>query len=486
MTKVFAIAQREIAERAFVFAAAAAFALAPLLVFLTPAQRPREFAAATDIVIAIAFILGLGVLLGASLIGREAREQRLSFYFARPVSGSAVWWGKLLGGVALIVGVTAIEFVLPLMYWPDTHNLFSYRSLIGFLVVTSIVSMLVVNVVAGMVRSRSPLVIVDLVAAVLFIAIAALIIIPFAIDGATVLISVVGDFIAGATLLALAFAGAWQLERGRVDVRRSHRELSRFVWGSLGIVLAIAGSYAVWVRAADPFDPSNFVSVHGGPLAVVNDRALFHKEARLPLHFDYHPAFIVNRTNRSYVRVSWQALLYGLHFNNPGTAVAWPAPRFDLTRLRFTGDTLQVARLDDGKPRVIDTGLKWSRGEQFAVSPAADRIAITNSDRLEVHDIVADRLVAVARLPTAAIPEMISADVIRLYATGADRLIAFDFDLRTRGMRKIVDVPKPTERAQFNTSASHDREHAAVWMGNGRVELLDLRTGAYTPLARRH
>jgi hypothetical protein len=485
MTKVLAIAQREIAERVFVFAAAAAFAVGPLLVFITPAQRPRELAAAIDIWITIAFVLGLGVLLGVSLIGREAREQRLSFYFAQPVSGRAVWWGKLLGGVALIVGVTAIDFALPLLYWPDTHNLFSYSTVMAFLIVASVALMLIVNTIAGMVRSRSALIAADLAAFFLFIAIAAFIVVPFFLDGAVFLPRFLGYSILGATLLVLAFAGAWQLERGRVDVRRAHRELSRFVWGSLAIVLAIAGAYAVWVRAADPWDRANFVSVHGGPLAIVNDPAFFHRDASSPYRLDYQPVFIVNRTNHTYVRANRFVMLHGMHFNNPGTAVGWPEPRFDFGRLRFVPETLRVARLVDGKPRVTDTGLAWSRGQQFALSPDGGRIAIAaEGDRLVVHDVVANHILAVTRMPRAAAPDMISADVVRLYADDAQRLIAFDFDVRTHAMRKSIDLPKPSEKARFITWAPHDAEHAAVSLGDGHVELLDLRTGAYARAGR--
>jgi len=53
--------------------------------------------------------LGAVLFLGPGLVARQLSEGRLGFYFARPVSGAALWWGKLTA--ALVLVATAVVLV---------------------------------------------------------------------------------------------------------------------------------------------------------------------------------------------------------------------------------------------------------------------------------------------------------------------------------------------------------------------------------------
>src|SRR5512145_2096094 len=99
MTHALIIARHELRERSFVFALAGVLALIPFAMSLMPFGRRfgRELMlAGTAGIISVCFTVGLALILGASLVGRELSEKRMSFYFARPVSAASIWFGKLI------------------------------------------------------------------------------------------------------------------------------------------------------------------------------------------------------------------------------------------------------------------------------------------------------------------------------------------------------------------------------------------------------
>ncbi|HEX3581241.1 MAG TPA: hypothetical protein VH087_05740, partial [Thermoanaerobaculia bacterium] len=128
MTYVLAIARREIEERAFVFVAAIAIALVSPIALLTPYGSLGDRKSVVVIlafVLAVAFTWGLALILGATVVGRELSERRLSFYFTRPVSGSAIWFGKLIAAIALLIASFAIVSAFPLAFGTVEFRLMS-------------------------------------------------------------------------------------------------------------------------------------------------------------------------------------------------------------------------------------------------------------------------------------------------------------------------------------------------------------------------
>ncbi|HEV2063603.1 MAG TPA: hypothetical protein VGS00_03535, partial [Thermoanaerobaculia bacterium] len=89
MRGFLAVARREIEEKRFVFAAAAAASLIPFAIPLvrglhgTAATEARDW---TTAILAGTFLLGLGVVLGGSVISRDLVDRRIGFYFSRPLS----------------------------------------------------------------------------------------------------------------------------------------------------------------------------------------------------------------------------------------------------------------------------------------------------------------------------------------------------------------------------------------------------------------
>src|SRR5579859_1683266 len=99
MFQTIAIARREIAEKSFVFIAAIALAVVVCLMPFVPGvhNSPSEviFVAAGIAASNMAIIMSL--ILGATVIGREMADRRMSFYFAKPIPAPSLWFGKLIG-----------------------------------------------------------------------------------------------------------------------------------------------------------------------------------------------------------------------------------------------------------------------------------------------------------------------------------------------------------------------------------------------------
>ncbi|HYN43724.1 MAG TPA: hypothetical protein VE129_18245, partial [Thermoanaerobaculia bacterium] len=114
MKRFAIVALREITERRFVLLAAGVAAVIPFLVPLlpgVPGDQSDLTRGITALILACSFGLGGSLLVGASVVGRELAERRLSFHFSRPLPSAVVWGGKLAGGVALVLLAELIVFL---------------------------------------------------------------------------------------------------------------------------------------------------------------------------------------------------------------------------------------------------------------------------------------------------------------------------------------------------------------------------------------
>ena len=107
MKSLFLVAHREVLANHRVFWIAALTGLLPLWLPLSPGLgnwAPSEVGTVGALLCVMMEVLILSIAFGWSMIGRDLVEQRLSFYFSRPISSSAIWAGKFLGTVVVIAG----------------------------------------------------------------------------------------------------------------------------------------------------------------------------------------------------------------------------------------------------------------------------------------------------------------------------------------------------------------------------------------------
>ncbi|MCU1245000.1 MAG: hypothetical protein JWN02_910, partial [Acidobacteria bacterium] len=403
------ITRRELRAQSFVFIAAAAFALIPFVALIPGISSNTEGVAAFAPFVVAGFTLGLAVILGVTMIGRELSDRRLSFYFSRPVSPSAIWFGKLASAVITIVACAAITLIPSLLvagrtfgqFWPNAG------AFAGMLIAGAILLLLLSHALSTMVRARSAWIALDFLCATLFVAVLLACAVPLLGHGAITLVLGIAAAIGLALPVALIGAGAWQLSHGRTDRVRSHRQLSAFLWTSLGVVLAIVAGYVAWGTSAGPADikrPGYSYDSSRGEWMYLGGYAK-HRA-------DYAVSFLYNVQDGRYLRDFSLGILGSVGTVSPdGTAAVMGVPSSALKVFQtrragnpmFTADTpfeVKLARLDVPSIHAVATGLLIdARRDSLAVSNGGRRIAILRGPLVTVYDVKTRHTVGSARIP---------------------------------------------------------------------------------------
>ncbi|HUP44421.1 MAG TPA: ABC transporter permease [Thermoanaerobaculia bacterium] len=475
MTTTLVIAARELRERKFIFITAAILATIPFLGALLPFSR--RFGMAASIVgsggiLAAVFTIAVAIGLGSSMVARDLSERRLSFYFARPVSAAALWFGKLAGAVVTAALCFAIILVPALLAagnaWSVTWP-FDLTALIGAVLVAGMFLLLVSHALNTMIRSRSALLVIDLILIAAFVFATGALLLPLVESMALQLFRSVAAAIAAMLLVALVAAGAWQLSRGRADLRRSHAEMSKFLWIAVATGLLLIGGYVAWVFAAEPDDLTlAFVeqSSRGGWTAVGGS-----SRGRA----DYFAVFLLGPDGE---RVEFPAG----RWSQPEFTRAGNAAFGELAPVRFWGQApggiVTIYRFGvDQQPLAIDT----ARYGRVVLSDDAGRMALFSNQTVSIHDIDGQRLLASAPAPKGGRVTGFFAgpDVLRLIAIKDEHVRILELNTVTKKLAQTGDWTASTKK--INVQASGDGSMLLVRrFGDemGQAIVLDGRTGA--------
>jgi len=397
MRGVLAVASRELVERRNAFVAAAVAAVLPLLAPIlsgTHGANSAELRAVAALTVAAALAAALALGYGAAMISGELKERRLGFFFARPLSGLAIWGGKFLAGVVMVWVAPAIV-LLPT--WLVTPGSGPWRSgdelLLLALMAAAAVALLALAHAAGVaIRARSPWLVVDvvmLVVCTLLVRSAALRLLD---EGATSAWtwSLTGLLIA--VPLAVIVAGAVQVVSGRTDLRRGHRALSLTLWIPLFAVSLVGQAFSWWVVHPTIADLRGVESVHPAPQG-----SWLALGGAVRGRGDYVPGFLVDVDHGGSVKLQgsfrWEL---PVTFSADGYHAAWlvqseargPGVRFDLMTID----------LRDERPRSSLIGFTSSI-RMLGLSPDGRRLAAVENGTLSVSDVSSGELLAAVRLP---------------------------------------------------------------------------------------
>lgn len=518
MRGFLAVFEREIVERRLLLVAALVLGLVPLLAPLLPGMpsaRPSELRDGTALGLALVLSFALALLLGGSVIARDLAERRLGFYFARPLSGAALWAGKLAAAAALTVGAGLLVLLPTTLlngfpdasgYWGTSSGVF--RS--GFDLAVIWLGILLLTISAAhamsvMLRSRSPWLLLDLVALGVTVPVAGTCLLTLARNGAGVQIwerfgpaPVTGPTVllyieiavALVALLGLTLAGGAQVMRGRTDLRRGHRVLSIVLWSLLLPAALVLAGYTRWFLAASPED---LVSVHGTVGSPASPWIAIYGGAAH--RGGYRPGFLYNVGSGRFVRAG-----FGLSSFSSGIS---PFNRLPLAR--FSVDGRRAVWLESGDMRTNDQELMTLdlrrpgaspqptrvllRGmvSSFALSPDGQRVAAIHDGRLTVDEIDSGRLLASARLSGVYYGQQL------LAFSGPDRVRLYQLDLsfelqrsRLPGMTLSVselDVATGRLTTTQVADAAYDLAAGIVGLSGDRLllrgrDVLQLRDGA--------
>jgi hypothetical protein len=483
-----AVFGREIAERRLLFLIGLV-GFVPVPVSFTAPALPADQRGAAALLVSgiVSAVLALG--LGASVLARDLAERRLGFYFARPLSSWAIWAGKLGAALALSLGV-GLLFLLPFLLferaaWRDLASGDWRQVLVAAAVVAILV--LVADVVALMVRTRSAWLAFDLVAAGAVGLLgwdAALRLLRAAMTGVPgkALLPPALLWSAPLALLAVLAASATQVVCGRTDPRRGHRFLSLTLWslllaGALGLV-----GYSRWLVAATPADllavDAVFPAAAGNAVLVQGPAA--HRG-------DFHPLFLLDTASDRFHRLFPFPHWGTVHVSADGRRAVWLEPQ----DLEGRAPAVLV-RLDLTRPeaRPVHTPLTFAHSfASLALSPDGQRLAIAQGGRLIVEEIDTARLLA--SFPLAANGwrsqlRFLDGSHLRSfqtlmsgYALAGDRsarIEVTDFDLATGRGVEIGRTDLFEDAATWEPSP--DGSHLLVHRPFETLDLFDVRGGA--------
>ena len=400
-----AVVERELVERRLLAVVALVAGLLPFLVpFVSNARHldPVDLRSGAALAFGMTFTVIVAIVLGASVIAGDLAERRLGFYFSRPLSGWAVWAGKVAATALLTLGGgILVLFPAFLAGGIDFQSLLPGKALqsdlfsLGiFWVSSTLFLILASHAVSVMVRARSPWLALDLAAAVVvgLLLWAARVDLLFA--GALPLSPSPWDVLAAALVfLGLAVAGAAQVIRGRTDPRRGHRVLSITLWGLLLLVAAAGQGFSRWMLDVSPEDLTHVTDVFSSPRG---SWIAFSGPARH--RGEYRPRFLLDTASgRPFRTGGWWTL-----FSADGGRAVWMEPSRRSLRGALENQELVLYQLDlrDPEAAPVATSLTF-KGPFFslALSPEGERLASIRDRRLVVEDLDREKILASIQLP---------------------------------------------------------------------------------------
>jgi hypothetical protein len=433
MNTTVAVFTRELRENSRIFFVAAALILIPFIAAVFPWSRGNraDAIAATGGGAAVVYGLSLALALGVSIIGRELREKRLSFYFAKPLSALALWSGKALAALVTIFGAMAIIALPTMVFSPDVWSS-PGRALLPAVLFLCVALFLVTHAVGTMVRSRSGVIGIDLACAAAVAFVAFLLARQLLIGGAHETAVVMAKIAAWAVLAVLAAAPLYQLAHGRTDVRRSHLALSRFVWSGLAVILIAAAAFVGWLATAPLSSITTYGAVEQTPKG------------------DW--VLMSGRSSRAGYVIS------GLVNARTGEKkTARIAPWYNQVISR-DGSTLATMELAEWSPRKVLVNIRVGpfadrentvlieppdRVEASALSHDGSRLVVAMPTAVSVYETNRGRMMMSVRFEGNEIERMYfpSPSIVRIHTRGLEREAIHELDLARRTIAKTGELP---------------------------------------------
>jgi len=426
--------------------------------------------------------LALALLTGITMTGSDLQERRAGFYFARPLSGAAIFGGKLLGGMAMALAA-AFLVLLPtlLMHWrPTWAQVPAALTLLPITALLVLATMALGNAASISLRCRSPWLLLEL---------AALTLAGLLVWGALRRMLAMGSFLTikwlvagillGVPAVYLA-AGFWQVSRGRTDLRANHRALATATATlllTLGLLAQAGSLWAVRVRPSDLRKPG--LAGAQGAWALITGTPRWRGD--FPTSLLWNPGKGTS-LNLGCLPDPLEAL-----FAANGQRLVYWTPNLG----KDNAMVLQSVDLGRGAPTIRDTGIRLRPGfHPTALSQDGRRLAVLELQGpeagLRVYDVDAGlALVSVPMAPcTTARLVFLDPGRVRIYSK-ATTLLADEGDIQevalaTRRLTTTGRLPAGTGLYHMERHAGLDRLLARLATGNGghRLILADAATGA--------
>src|SRR5207253_2463506 len=217
--------------------------------------------------------------------------------------------------------------------------------------------------------------------------------------------------------VAIIAGGFWQVARGRTDRKRSHIELSRFLWIALGSVLVVIAGYAMWIESVAFADliPQSADHSPNGSWAIISGVGK-HRD-------DYRASFLYDLRDNRAVRISALNPFAAIEFSGDERTLSW----VNRTMNAPVGE-LYVAKLDSRTPHAVATRIPSSG--TYALSDDGSRAAIGSERLVTIYDLATLSSLGSVRLAEGRyiVPLFVTNDLVRIYAHG-DGTKIFEYDV---------------------------------------------------------
>lgn len=471
MSKLLAVAARELRERWLLFPGALASGFFPLV--LPAFGVPRDAVPVVGLFGAVLLGAAAAVIIGSSMLARDAANGRLGFLFSRPVPWLAIWGGKWLASLVLVVAsglLAAIPWMaaFPLASLGGHHGDSWLGAMLdgpGAVVLLTVIVFIVglANFNATLFRSRSPWVALDLVLVLAAFWSIRRYIAPLWFYGVFNLQDEWNVALALAPLaLGLLAGSVAQVAVGRTDVRRAHHALSLGFWGVVGFTLAVAAGYWAWVRSAGPAD----VNVHTVTRDPVGRWVYVEGSGRR--HRGWYPhGLMIDTTNGRYAaqpdpRWDLSRVPLGVLFSADGRFVA--QPHLDP---EDRGAGLSFFDLTGATPRLTEVALESSPpptwATAFALSPSATSVFVVHESGASLFALPSGRRVATTTIGPGWRPA-----VLRFFAEGEARawlVPSTEPAQRARAEMRVVDLAADGRSRALTFPTARALDPAVGWPG---------------------
>ncbi len=479
MNGLLATLRFELSSRRELLLLAGAVILIALLMPLVPGLAGygvTEVVKITSAVLSLLLALLLALFVGAGLFGRDLAEDRLGFLFARPISGLAIWGGRLAAAVLAILAcqlVAALPAVVVGLLAPTEAGRLDYLGVaVALYLLAPVVLLLLAHALGIVVRARTPFMALDLAGAMVVASLVWMALRPLTVVSAERALLTVGGGLAAGAVLALLVASALQVTIGRTSLARAHRWLSLPLWLGLTVVAAAGVGWSRWITSPSLEDLAGIdVSAVGGggwtELLGVG-------------HYGLQARFLYDLESGRHLRLppSGMSIPGTCKVSGDGRRAVWLAPDernrgVTITVVDLAGDLVPVA-----------TPLSFDRVVRaLAVSDDGGRVAAVEDDVLAVYDVADGRVVGSARLGNYRWVEAAFLDpervliVQRSERAGLRAGLATPvgvLDVASGAVDEVASVGQLTGRVAVNVSP--DRTRLAVIHIDGEQRSFELRS----------
>ena len=327
-----------------------------------------------------------GGVWGATMLGRDLENRRLGFYISRPLSGTTLYWGKVLAGwgLSLFACFLALLPSVVMGRMPAPASASDVAKVLLGLGALSLGPLLLLHVLSVQLRARSPWLVVDLGAWLLLGWSVTTELRLLLRGGAFTMVPVFLGVLLALGVAGCAVAGWVATVRGRADLRATHRALS-LAFAAWLVGLSALGAGAVrWVlhpAVSELRDPETWFAAPQGDWFQVEGEARGRGGLRA--------AFLMNAATGAAFPVAGQ--LVG--FSEDGAWAAWASLPMDGTHREVRVWTLDLGR-PGARPEAVSLWMEVGpevmsarRAWPWAIpSPDGARVAVLWGDRYALVD----------------------------------------------------------------------------------------------------